>query len=343
MHRAVRYIRQNWWNYSIFLHDLCSSLLDAVGPSLLSEVFHSRREWADDPAEEQSYGLIRLYTTETGYNRIIEILTDVFRLGNEPVTTMNDIRLRSAIFLKELLSIELYNHRNHFPFTGIAYRGLCLSPACLHRIRMLIAQEQVLDRRWDMPWSILSCTENIADALNYVQRDAAEYTAHRAVLWRIHVAEMEEELQEFYRTRFPSAVIGSFGATSIIDLSLHPQEKEVVLLGCHCQVVRMETFHMQVGGTTDVIDGVMLNTSIEHPSTTELGEEGERTARGLFERLCVVSRAGSCARLADDFGLVEDSLKYREFYRGECARLKGELSFDFCPLCREPLLMYFFF
>jgi len=39
---------------------------------------------------------------------------------------------------------------------------------------------------------------------------------------------------------------------------------------------------MQVGGTVDVIDGVMLNTSIEHPSTTELGEEGERAARGCL-------------------------------------------------------------
>jgi hypothetical protein len=327
MRLAVRYIRRNWWNYPVFLHDLCSSLLDAVGPSLLSEVFHSRREWADGEEtttdrSEQSYGLIRLYTTEIGYNRLVEILTDVFRLDDITQTPTNGIRLHSSIFLKELLSIELYNHRNVLAFTGIVYRGLCLSPVCLGDIRSLIGRN-VMERVWDMPWSVLSCTENVADALNYVQRDAAAATAtasRRAVLWRIHVTEMGEELLGVYRARFPSAMIGSFSAISIKDLSLHPQENEVVLLGCSCQVVRMETIHMRVGGTMDVIDGVVLNTSIDHPSTTDLGEE-EKAARGLFDRLCAIERARACSRLAEGYGLEEDALAYREYYQEEYLKL----------------------
>ncbi|KIM84799.1 hypothetical protein PILCRDRAFT_369587 [Piloderma croceum F 1598] len=329
MRHAVRYIRRNWWNYPIFLHDLCSSLLDAVGPSLLSEVFHSRREWVDGEEEPtvtdrsvQSYGLIRLYTTEIGYNRLVEILTDVFRLDDDITQTpTNGIRFLSSIFLKELLSIELYNHRNVRAFTGIVYHGLCLSPVCLGDIRSLVGRDTVMERVWDMPWSVLSCTENVADALNYVQRDAAATASRRAVLWRIHVAEMGEELLGVYRARFPSAMIGSFGATSIKDLSLHSQENEVVLLGCNCQVVRMETIHMRVGGTMDVIDGVVLNTSIDHPSTTELGEEEEMAARELFDWVCAIERARVCSRLAEGYGLEEDASAYRAYYQEEYLKL----------------------
>jgi hypothetical protein len=203
------------------------------------------------------------------------------------------------------------------------YRGLCLSPVCLGDIRSLIGRDTVMERVWDMSWSVLSCTENVEDALNYVQRDSASAAtvSRRAVLWRIHIAEMGEELLGIYRARFPSAMIGSFGATSIKHLSLHPQENEVVLLGCICQVVRMETVHMHVGGTMDVIDGVVLNTNINHPSTTELGEEEEKAARGLFDRLCAIERARVCSRLAEGYGLEEDVFAYREYYQEECLKL----------------------
>jgi len=67
---------------------------------------------------------------------------------------------------------------------------------------MLIAKERCWIGVGILPWSILSCTENIADALNYIQRDAAEYTAHRAVPLEDTRRRDGGRLQEIYRVRF---------------------------------------------------------------------------------------------------------------------------------------------
>ena len=85
----------------------------------------------------------------------------------------------------------------------------------------------------------------------------------------------------------------------------------------------MQTDHdTHSAGTIDVVDGVVLNTSIVHPSTMNLDGQEEVAPREIFARLSTISRANVCCRLTGELGLVEDSAVYGEFYREELSKLQ---------------------
>lgn len=118
------------------------------------------KEWADrqsDPDVLEDYSIIQLYTTEYGYRQIFRIINDAFRRDE---LMANTTYLRSAVFLVELMNIELFNHLISVSspgFTGIAYRGLCFSPRQLEHFKALTSKP-VQERYWAILLALMSCT-----------------------------------------------------------------------------------------------------------------------------------------------------------------------------------------
>jgi hypothetical protein len=120
------------------------------------------------------------------------------------------------------------------------------------------------------------------------------------VLWRIHAVGLDCAHLEIYHARFPSSIVTTPCAVPIAAFSEHPHEEEVLLRGPFVQLVQVQTVWLENGSSMDVMDGVMLDTSRDHPSTMELDESEGQRARELF--LCLIATTRMKA-LASEFGL----------------------------------------
>lgn len=331
--KAIEYIRGRWSDYSIFMQEL-REYMDRLGSfststeedrRTLESLLSSSKEWGDrSPTHANSFDVLHLYTSQFGYNTIFGLLNVAFR--TDAVTEQGQEKeLRSAVFLIELLNIDLFNYLLRDPlksgFQGIVYRGVSFTEEEIDDFRTF-ATIPVRDRYWSIPLAMMSASTSVGTALEFALRDVAQDPTKRPFLWRIHVANIDPDLLRIYNERFPSSVVTTLCAVPVDEVSRFPQEGEVLLRGPWFQFIRLhKEFVDDVGMVMDVMDVVMLNTNRDHPSVAELGVERGDEARRLFALLVGISRARICEHLALEYGLTSDAEEFERIHEEQAHHL----------------------
>ena len=341
---AIIHIRTYWeTDYPTFMHELQESFL-ASAPDFSNNAVISKlkKEWADrrpgDPEEEEDYTFLKLYTSQAGYRQIFSVLNNAFRIdGLED----EEVRLRAAVFLVELLTIELFNYT--FPraigdrsrwdhsqgFTGTVFRGMRLSSEHLQDFLDLMGKP-IKERYWSIPLAFVSCTTSRELAMKFANEVPADDESEmRSVLFQTRVVSLDLQSLKLYAKHFPTSVVTSVCAVDISALSLYPEEKEIVLRGPFFQLVNARWETMEDGKELCVLDTVVFNTNRDHPSTMELSAEDGDKARRLFACLIEVARARECITLAKECGTLGDVEAYTRLHhegQKQLARLLVEFE-----------------
>ncbi|KAF5371980.1 hypothetical protein D9615_008040 [Tricholomella constricta] len=339
--QAIVYVRENWRDYPSLMADLRSYILELTDLSSgepdishhLPPVLSSYKVWnshLNTVPDDENLSAIRLYTSKVGYDQIFRIINQAFRMDD---LTEQEKRLRCAVFLIELLNIDLFNYTFREPriqnIQGTVYRGVVFSEDQLQDFKKLAAQP-VSDRYWAIPLAMMSASTNKEVALKEfagVNVGGAGTATRHPFLWRIHIIELNPKYLRIYQDRFPSSVVSTICAVPISELSDFASEDEVLLRGPFFQLVCLqeETFE---GHETPihVMELVMLNANRDHPSTMALGEEEGEKARQLFACLVGMWRAEVCKQLAVLYNLGDDAEEYDKIYQGEHAKFTRMLN-----------------
>jgi hypothetical protein len=326
---AIICIRTHWvTDYLTFMYELQESFL-ASAPDFSNNIVISKlkKEWADrrlgDAEEEEDYTFLKLYTSQAGYRQIFSVLNNAFRIDE---LEDEEVRLRAAVFLVELLTIELFNYT--FPrsvddrsrwdhsqgFTGTVFRGMRLSPAHLQDFQDLMSKP-IKDRYWSIPLAFISCTTSRELAVKFAnEAPADDQSEMRSVLFRTRVVSLDLASLKLYAKHFPTSVVSSVCAVDISALSLYPEEREIVLRGPFFQLVNARREMMEEGKELCVLDTVVFNTNRDHPSTMELSAEDGEKARRLFACLIEIARAKECITLAKECGALGDVEAYTRLH-----------------------------
>ncbi|MES9538200.1 hypothetical protein [Actinomadura sp. NPDC000600] len=322
--RAISAIRMGWERYAQFRDELHEYL--GVDPGLvdpeeqeihelgMAALFSRRLEWSDLRTSEDGDdgALVRYYTSEVGYRSVFGLINRAFRADD---ITADASALRSAAFLIELLSIDLFNYRaanaRADDFHGTVYRGMCVSPDVFARLRRA-AQGPVEERYLSVPLAMVSTSLEPDRAMEFALREAAMRPGWKPVLWRIEVTGLPSALLDIYRAEFPSSVVTSLCAVPIQDLSYYSHEREVLLRGPFFQILRVRTERLRDRERINVVDACMLNSNRDHVTTIASNEGEDRRARDLFRRLVTLHRSGLCADRAAAYGATADAERYRE-------------------------------
>ncbi|KAK2462200.1 hypothetical protein APHAL10511_005788 [Amanita phalloides] len=341
---AIIFIRANWKaGYPRFMYELQESFLSSA-PDFSNNTILSKltKEWADRKQNSETsadaindYTFLKLYTSEAGYRQIFSVLNNAFRID-----ALEDeaLRLRAAVFLVELLTIELFNYTftpsidmnvrwdRSGGFTGTAYRGLCLSAEHLQDFLDLMTKP-IKERYWSIPLAFVSCTTSQELAQLFAKENAEDETKRR-VLFRTHIVSLDEESLKIYAKHFPTSVVTSICAVDISALSMYPEEREIVLRGPFFQLVNARQETTNDGNELYILDTLVFNTNRDHPSTMELSaEEGEK-ARSLFSCLIEIARARECMKLAKECGIPQDVDAYKSLH-GDAQKRLARLLLEF--------------
>ncbi|KAG5650687.1 hypothetical protein H0H81_011361 [Sphagnurus paluster] len=329
---AIVHVRESWGNYAMLMNELRRLLQEGVQEPLPSEdaqqledVLASVKEWIDRRAgpaqEEEDYNVVRLYTSTFGYRLIFKI-TDIIIRTDTGITQRQE-ELNSAVFLLELLNVDLFNYvsvtQPADDFQGVVFRALPASEEQLQSFREL-ATKPISERDWAIPLTVISTSRNQDVAMDYAKAEVARLPERQLFLWRIHVVGLDAELLRVYRERYPTSVVSTICAVPIDELSPFPEEEEVILRGPFFQLVQMQEEVLEGVGRVYVMDSVTVNVNRDHPSTMELGEDGNG-ARELISTLVSMARTKACQGLAEGYGLVADAESYQRLYEEMVERL----------------------
>ncbi|KAF8871686.1 hypothetical protein BD779DRAFT_1575364, partial [Infundibulicybe gibba] len=172
---AIIYIRHHWYDYSSLMDDLRWYIQDlfSMSPTALDtidylhRILSSIKIWDSGDSVDAAGGgrggsddfeVIRLYTSPAGYDQIFRIINQAFRTDSITVPDQ-ERRLRSAVFLIELLNIDFYNYTLRTPsvsnFQGIVYRGVSFTGEQLAEFQRL-SEKSVSERYWAIPLAMMS-------------------------------------------------------------------------------------------------------------------------------------------------------------------------------------------
>ncbi|MEV3987347.1 hypothetical protein AB0J57_00400 [Streptomyces sp. NPDC049837] len=343
LRRAIHEIRTNWDRYPVYMAELGKhmerDLSRAAEPlpdqdrELIHALLSSVKEWADrrpSPGENvDEYSAIRLYTSEPGYRRIFSTINTAFRrdgLVDDPKG------LRSAAFLVELLSIDLFNYRYHHPhvdnFEGVVHRGMCVTERQLAELAR-IAAGPVSSRYLSIPLGMASASVDRDRAMAFAREQARRNPDLIPLIWKIQVCGLTGDQLEMYRSHFPLSTVTSVCAVPIDELSEYAYEREVLLRGPFFQLLRLTEDMDGVGtgnGRAHTIEAIMLNSNRDHVSTVASDEGEDRRARDMFRSLVTVRRATWCERYAHDHGMSEDAAAYRRLLVEAMTALEAQLG-----------------
>ena len=291
---------------------------------VLESLLSSSIDWMDrSPNQANSSNVLDLYRSQFGHDTIFRLLNAAFR--TDAITELGQEKdLHSAVFLVELLNIDLFNYISRNPsqsgFQGIIYRGVSFTKEEIEEFRNLTTMA-VRDRYWSIPLAMMSASTSIKTAVSFALENTTNDPSKLPFLWRIHVANMDPDLLQIYNERFPSSVVTTLCAVPISEASRHSLEQEVVLRGPFFQFIQLhKEFVPAVGTTMDVMDLVMLNSNRDHPSTMEMSVEKGDEARRLFALLVGMTRARICKNLTHEYGLTSDAEEFSRIYEEQTQR-----------------------
>ena len=336
--KSIDYIRRHWDQYDSFMQLLQHLLRDKMedfkvnDPELLGHMkslFSTKKEWREKGSEvgDDPFDAIRMYTSPLGYQSFFSVINGLFRKDD---STQHDDVIKAAVFLVELLNIDLYNYCLKYPahrdFQGEVYRGVGLSDDDFLKFRALL--DRPIDKRYiSIPLGLVSSSVDRSQAEGFLSLQSDK--AVRLMLMKIHVIGLDEEHLAFYRRKFPGSVVTSICAVDIHELSYIQDEREVLLRGPFFQVLQLhEGGELLSGRPTEVLEMVMLNSNRDHLTSVQMQEEQQAAARRLFGTMVTVTRCQFCVRYCRDHGLVEDEAEYRRLLGEKRKELAAMMSHE---------------
>lgn len=214
-------------------------------PALIEALFASTKSWAeqvgDTDEDGDDYSAIRLYTSDSGYHRIFDVINTALR--TEAIEQHMEV-MRSAAFIVELVNIDLFSYRARNlaadNFEGTVYRGMCISAKELEMFSQ-VAQGPIEERYLSIPLSMISSTLNRAKAVQIALERAEKTPGTLPMLWEVIVSGLDAALLGFYREQFPKSVVTTLCAVPVESLSEYSAEREVLLRGPHFQILDLTT------------------------------------------------------------------------------------------------------
>lgn len=331
--KHINHIRRNWDQYDLFMAELSRALSPSMGNlspaevALATRLLSQRRDWADPGGTVDDFSAIELYTSDAGYRALFGIVNESFR--STRFTEQADV-VRSAVFLIELLTIDLFNYRLTHPdadgFQGTVYRGMSLSNADVDVFRDIMTKP-IGQRYVAVPLGMLSASAGEDVAMHLAAANAKGRGDLATALWRIEVLDLGAELSGIYRTRFPTSIVTSLCAVPITAVSRFPEEREVLLRGPFFQILDVA---WQPAGTdrqgTLTIDAVMLNSNRDHLSNIADDHGEDRRMRELFRLLVTHRRAEFATAFTAGRGRTDDSAAYRQQLERASTELQHHLA-----------------
>eukprot|EP00794_Sanderia_malayensis_P016177 gene16177-17802_t len=308
--KSIEYIRANWNDRSEFSRLLAAFLTDKLDNIDNDKVFMKRidslknhqRNWGDiDKTQLQinDFEVIRLYTSEIGYNQIFGALNSLFRNDE---TTNDPNTIRTIVFLIELINIDLYNYCLKFPefdnYTGVVYRGVGLQESDFDAFKRLMSLD-IPKRYIAIPLGLMSSTAHPEVAKKFIKKEK------HAVLFKIHILELKPAFLKYYKERNPTGVVSTICAVSIGGLSDFPEEDEIILRGAFFQV--LDFFKDEKEGL-NVLEVCMLNSNRDHLSTIHLTDPN---ARKMFGLMVSVTRNEFAVKYLKNKGNEQEALAYK--------------------------------
>ena len=325
--KSIVYIRHHWDQYDSLIDSLKELMQEsgmefkdpltvAHAQAVLSK--ETKRDWmTEEEAKERdsSYDAIKLYTSKEGYAQIYRVSNDIFR--QESSVSMTE-KIRSVVFLVELINIDLYNYCLRYPeqtnFEGSVYRGMCLSSDDINAYEAL-RKLPIAKRNIAVPLGLLSASANVKVARKFIKHQMIQRKADKdtnALIMKINVIGLKPEYMEHYRKTFTTTVLSTICAVDIHKLSRHKDEKEVLLRGPFFLVLDFYKDEEGVDGKPcSVLEIVMLNANRDHISTAHLGDK-DAAARDMFGTMVTVTRSEYALNYCERKGLADDADEYRK-------------------------------
>lgn len=336
--KSIVYVRRNWDQYDIFIDSLKALLQESgIGFKDPLTVEHAEdvlskeknRQWMteqDENLEEPSYAAIKLYTSKEGYAQIYQVGNDIFR--QESSVSMLE-KIRSVVFLVELINIELFNYCLRNPvmanFQGSVYRGLCLASEDIQAYE-IVRKLPIEKRNIAVPLGLLSTSADVGTARKFIKHQMKRRKGDKdsyALLMKINVISLKPEYVDFYKKSFPTSALSTICAVDIHELSRHKEEKEVLLRGPFFQVLDIHEGNRDIDGKPcKTLEVVMLNSNRDHISTAHLGDQ-DSAAREMFGTIVSVTRNEYCLKYCESKGLNEDANEYRKILNTGTEKLEN--------------------
>lgn len=318
---SIVYIRENWTQYPSMIQSLQSDLENVKTSknvqTLLTNIYNSKADWTD-VNDRELFSVVRLYTSDEGYSKIFSSIDRIFR---DHKSTENIPLIRSAVFLVELLNIDLFKYCSLNPqfanFSGTVYRGLALTREDLHSLETLMTKP-ISDRYIAIPLGLMTAStdEKIAEQFIGKLEDENIFPA----IMKIHVINMKENNLKLYTDRYNS-VVSTICAVDISELSGYPEEKEVLLRGPFFQLLGTTVVKCKSRNELHVFEMVMVNSNRDHISTMQLGESSGE-AREVFGLLNSVTRCEFAIDFCSNAGLTGDEKLYRSMLTSDLQKLQ---------------------
>lgn len=303
-------IRRYWSNSSykkIFLEKI-THILNLPGEKLLT------KDWFDlsEIDQKQDFSIIKTYTSDEGYDKVFSVMNGIFRSEIENKTDYD-----TAALLLEYMNIELYNYihlknKQAANFSGTIYRGSFL-PSKIVKDFIKLQDLPVCKRKISVPLSLMSCSVDFEIAKGFLTKIREEelrkkYIANCVpVIFEIHVANLDSKYIELYHSYYPDSIVSSICAVPIGELSVFPEEKEVLLRGAFFQVIDTSQSNVLVEGTPiHIFKLVMLNSNRDHLTTSKFENTN---ARNLFNKLVELTRLRVSGSLIEDTTIQKLYLK----------------------------------
>eukprot|EP00795_Rhopilema_esculentum_P010482 gene10482-19193_t len=308
--KSITYIRNHWDDRAKFARGLAEFLAGRLNSEVEKDfmkrvdlIKNEDLNWGDideTQLEKSNFNVIRLYTSETGYNKIFGIMNSLFRYDD---TTNDPKTIQTIVFLVELLNIDLYNlclkNKSCDNFTGIVYRGVGLKDEDFDAFKSLMKKE-IQQRYIAIPLCLMSSTTNIEMAKRFI------CSKPNAILFKIHILEMKPRFLQHYKERNPTGVVSTICAVDIKSLSDFPEEEEIILRGAFFQVLDFYQDHKE---NMHVLEVCMLNSNRDHLSSNFLTDPN---ARKMFGLMVSVTRNEFAVQFYKERGNEEEALAYKE-------------------------------
>jgi|GEM_PF-1859606 len=287
-------------------------------------ILQKRRNWIDLSEKEvdKDFNAVKYYTNDSAYKSIFYILNEFFR--TEDLGDRKEL-LESAVFLVELINIDLYNyvklndHVNNY--TGTVYRGMPIGKKEDGFLREL-SELPALERRISVPLSLVSSSTDLVQAVQFSSTNADD----RPILFRIRVESLDTTLINEYNTVFPDSKVSSICAVPIQELSFYNHEEEVLLRGPFFHLLNAypsidpqgKAFQSETGKTIQnnvhIYDLVMVNINRDHPSTTNLGTKGKMARDAIIHMVNLTRMKYAISYAEKNKDLREDLEQYKRQY-----------------------------
>jgi hypothetical protein len=178
---------------------------------------------------------------------------------------------------------------------------------------------------------MFSGSSSLDVALSFIEEGLEQRVAgkprRKPLLIKINVISLKKEYIEFYNKRFPTSVLTTICAVDVHNLSVFPDEFEVLLRGPFMHILDIyEDRSFLQGMSCDVLEAVMLNTNRDHISVVHLGDQ-DTPARDMFATMVAVTRTEFAVRYCVEHRLIQDGWEYQKILIDNKTRL-DMLMFD---------------